>query len=243
MTGKKINSGESNVRSVLPSLKRYIQATSAMFALVGLLMPLIALDEIPPLRQQDALFGLTTRTVLALVGVLHLVLSGYLFVGRDLMTQGIVVFWAGLNHMVYALGMVWLRAAAPFPAVVAVAWKLGLSSRVADVCWKLFTAYLLLGSLLILMLEWRRLKRLRIEMFWKRWGEVRARGVAKGDSLIRNATKTEVVGKSLSEFKFSCPSCGQHIRCDEVYSGRQINCPSCKNWIVVTPTNARQSEA
>ena len=37
----------------------------------------------------------------------------------------------------------------------------------------------------------------------------------------------------MAEFKFSCPQCGQHIQCDGVYSGAQINCPSCQQAIVV----------
>ncbi len=42
------------------------------------------------------------------------------------------------------------------------------------------------------------------------------------------------------EFKFSCPSCGQHIKCDEGYSGRQINCPVCQEQILVPlPESAR----
>jgi hypothetical protein len=37
----------------------------------------------------------------------------------------------------------------------------------------------------------------------------------------------------MAEFKFSCPQCGQNIRCDVGYSGLQINCPACKQAIVV----------
>jgi len=37
----------------------------------------------------------------------------------------------------------------------------------------------------------------------------------------------------VSEFKFSCPSCGQHIQGDELWSGRQINCPACQQPLVV----------
>jgi hypothetical protein len=37
----------------------------------------------------------------------------------------------------------------------------------------------------------------------------------------------------MSEFKFSCPQCGQHIQCDSGYSGVQINCPACQQAIVV----------
>jgi outer membrane lipoprotein-sorting protein/FlaG/FlaF family flagellin (archaellin) len=37
----------------------------------------------------------------------------------------------------------------------------------------------------------------------------------------------------MPEFKFSCPQCGQHIQCDVGYAGAQINCPTCKQAILV----------
>ena len=39
----------------------------------------------------------------------------------------------------------------------------------------------------------------------------------------------------MAEFKFSCPSCGQHIQCDTGYSGLQINCPVCQQATIVPP--------
>jgi len=37
----------------------------------------------------------------------------------------------------------------------------------------------------------------------------------------------------MSEFKFSCPHCTQHLQADEQFSGRQIQCPSCNHLIRV----------
>ena len=37
----------------------------------------------------------------------------------------------------------------------------------------------------------------------------------------------------MPEFKFSCPQCSQHIQCDVGYAGMQINCPACKQAIIV----------
>ena len=37
----------------------------------------------------------------------------------------------------------------------------------------------------------------------------------------------------MSEFKFSCPQCGQHILCDPLWSGSEINCPACQQTLVV----------
>lgn len=37
----------------------------------------------------------------------------------------------------------------------------------------------------------------------------------------------------MSEFKFACPICGQHIKCDATKSGTQMDCPTCFRKIVV----------
>jgi hypothetical protein len=35
----------------------------------------------------------------------------------------------------------------------------------------------------------------------------------------------------MSELKFACPHCEQHLACDEQFSGRQIQCPGCNHII------------
>ena len=37
----------------------------------------------------------------------------------------------------------------------------------------------------------------------------------------------------MADIKFSCAQCGQHISCDEQWSGQQIQCPICQNNLVV----------
>jgi DNA-directed RNA polymerase subunit RPC12/RpoP len=37
----------------------------------------------------------------------------------------------------------------------------------------------------------------------------------------------------MSEFKYACPVCGQHIRCDSTQSGTTMECPTCFQKIVV----------
>ena len=37
----------------------------------------------------------------------------------------------------------------------------------------------------------------------------------------------------MSDFKFACPECGQHISGDERYSGHQVQCPHCQKPIIV----------
>src|SRR5436305_6068241 len=46
----------------------------------------------------------------------------------------------------------------------------------------------------------------------------------------------------MSDFKFSCPHCQQHLKCDEQFSGREIQCPSCNKlmWIPPIPGHTKQ---
>src|SRR6267378_5665880 len=37
----------------------------------------------------------------------------------------------------------------------------------------------------------------------------------------------------MSEFKFACPVCGQHITCDSRTSGTQMECPTCFRKLVI----------
>jgi len=42
-----------------------------------------------------------------------------------------------------------------------------------------------------------------------------------------------VCGKPMSEFKFACPVCGQHITADSRISGKRLECPTCFRKIIV----------
>ena len=47
---------------------------------------------------------------------------------------------------------------------------------------------------------------------------------------------TTQITRLMSEFKFSCPHCEQHIQCDSKFSGKQIQCPGCNHLIVIPPS-------
>ncbi len=46
----------------------------------------------------------------------------------------------------------------------------------------------------------------------------------------------------MTEFKFACPQCGQHIKCNEEASGRQIQCPACHHLIRIPPVPGKTVE-
>ncbi len=48
------------------------------------------------------------------------------------------------------------------------------------------------------------------------------------------------MGQAMSEFKFACPVCGQHITTDSGSSGKPIECPTCFRKIVVPQAPASE---
>src|SRR4051794_40308701 len=46
----------------------------------------------------------------------------------------------------------------------------------------------------------------------------------------------------MAELKFSCPHCNQHITCDELWGGHELQCPGCQKNLQV-PAAAAPSAA
>ena len=157
-------------------LRGNVHLAAAGLAVVGLMLLCASSGRDPLFRQADALLGLSNRTLLRLLGLLHLGLAGWLLATRDLLSQGLMMLWLGVNCIVYQVGMAWVKAAVPLPVVKLVARKLGANPNAVDVCWRLFIAYLVLGSLAHVLLEWRRLKRVQSDAFMKHWKELREHG-------------------------------------------------------------------
>lgn len=155
-------------------LTAYIRLAATVFAGSGLLLLFSSSGEERLLTQREALLGLPNWTFLVLAGLTHLGISVCLFAVTDAMNRGILALWAGVCELVYRSGMAWLGASTPLATACLVGWKIGVNPRTVDACWKLFVAYLLMGSMLHLMLTWRRVKRLEAEAALAQWRVMRA---------------------------------------------------------------------
>jgi hypothetical protein len=143
--------------------------------LAGLLLLVAGCDQarLPQLARPDELFGISNRALLLLTGLAHLTLAVVLLAVRDMATRALLMLWLGLNHLLYYFGMTWLGAAAPFPTVVLAGWRIGLKPERLDRWWKLAITGLLLGGILALWLERRRLKRIEAAAFLEHWRKAR----------------------------------------------------------------------
>ena len=224
----------------LPGLGKYFRAyvncAAALFLLAGFAMYFATAGTEGQLLAEDAVFGLKTQRLLLLASACHIALAVYLFLPGGLPQRGLLILWAGWCYLIYHLGMLWLGATSPFPTVQLVGWKLGANNpRLADGLWKLWIAFLVLGSLWHLVWEWRETKRVDLEAFWKRWTAARQQGTQRPRAPYREGTGA-APGAHAAEFKFSCPACGQHIRGEPSYAGKEINCPACHQPFQVPET-------
>jgi hypothetical protein len=140
---------------------------------MAIVMLLASWEDWTLLRRRDDLFGVTIRTVLVVAALLHLAACGWLFATRDLVNQAMVLLWMGVNHVVYRTALAWLKVATPLSILRVIGMKVGIHARTLDFCWKLFMAYLVVGSVVVLIFEWRRLRRLKAEEFLMHWRERR----------------------------------------------------------------------
>jgi hypothetical protein len=160
-------------------LKGYIYSAAGMLALAGLALLYTAVGEEKFQQTPDAVFQLSSGTMLIIAGLLNLVYSISVFFTGNLMNQGFQIMWVGLNYLVYHVGMVLFHAKSPYPMLQLTGWRFGLKAQTATGCWNLLTAYLLMGGLLFLMLEWHRLGQEQTEAYMKQWAETKGHATAK----------------------------------------------------------------
>jgi DNA-directed RNA polymerase subunit RPC12/RpoP len=46
----------------------------------------------------------------------------------------------------------------------------------------------------------------------------------------------------MSDMKFGCPKCEQHLQCDEQLSGREIQCPKCHVLLRIPPVPGKTAQ-
>ena len=151
--------------------------------LLGLTLVLAAFDDTSldherMLKLPDAVFESSTRNVLLLAGVFHLVVGTMLVLIRDFFTKGLLLLWSGSICGMYRAGFSWLSnrwmpVGASSPIVELTADKMGVHPRSLGLSWGLVLAGMALGVLLQWVWEWWRRKQRKDAEFMKHWRETR----------------------------------------------------------------------
>lgn len=223
----------------LPSLcKGYIYSTGALLCAIGAMLVLITWTCTergiqPWLNEPAPLFGLANRSMFLLAGALHLALGGCLLITRDLINQELLVFWTGLNSLLYRIAMMWiLKLGAPLPMENFVGWRIGARPAVVDCCWKLFIAYMIIGSSLLMLLKWQQLKKLKDEAWFRNWQAAREQGLLAAKPVIQQSL-ADTKGRTI----ISCPLCGGHLECPSHAVGQTTTCLHCTAIITLKAHN------
>jgi len=196
------------------------------------------------LRQPDLIFSIiSNRTVFEIAGAIQLVIAGYLFFGRNLITKIVIILWIGLNHLVYREATIFLPSGkGVFPPALLISRHIGVTPKTLDTFWKLFIMYLLIGGLFQIFKESRdKIRRRKIAFVgeWQRKRDVEksgnrqplAQGQPKKDASSEGARP---LNDGISQpLRFACPDCGQHFQCDPAYRKIRITCDNCGGEIVV----------
>lgn len=125
------------------------------------------------LGRKDVVLEVPVHVVLLVAGLVHLGGAVWVFATRDLTSQSLILLWLGVNYVLYRAASAWLNASVPLTVLRVLGMKVGVRAQTLDVWWKAFMAFLLMGSVAVLVGEWRRRKRLRAEAFLAQWQEQR----------------------------------------------------------------------
>jgi DNA-directed RNA polymerase subunit RPC12/RpoP len=213
-------------------IRVYIYSVVVVFGLIGTMLLVAGLwSDHPFLQWRDAFLGLNDRLLLILVGVIHLALCGCLLATQGLANQMMLLFWVGLNHLLYRAGMAWaMHVAAPFPALKFLGWRYGIDPGTMDIGWKFLIVYLMIGGFARTFVGFQHLKQLKNETWFKQWQERRTQ--QKGEP-----APSEKHHQPDGYTKISCSYCGQKITFPSSRIGESIACPHCQANIVLHKPN------
>ena len=159
---------------------RFVQAWATGAAiglgLLGLMLMLAGAEDGPLWQKADAIFGASTRTMLRVGSLAHLLLAGYMAFARQPLNQALLALWLALNWSVYRAGLVWMGEKGPLPVLQCTGDVIGINPQTLSIGWTLFTVYLTAGGVMVLLVEWRRWKRMEAESFLERWRQMRQAG-------------------------------------------------------------------
>lgn len=131
--------------------KIFIYSAACIFAATALAKLVSAGGSARVLNFADPLLTFQTRHVLAGVGVLEVLLAGYLFLGRNQWMKLSLIAWMATNFLFYRLGLWWTDAPKPCGCLGTVADALPVSPRFVDYSMKAVLAYLLIGSVALIV--------------------------------------------------------------------------------------------
>lgn len=183
-----------------PGPGRFLLSAGAILLLGGAAKLLTVLEHPQVLDITDPVFSLSFRGILALIGLAEIAVAWLcLFTNKRGLSLTLVA-WLTFNIAVYRIALWMMSWHHPWPLLGSLTEGLGISPLIADSLIAAASAYLFIGSSVLLLETDGRLARF-----------IAAR-----------------LGRDPNVVKMSCSSCGGHIQFGIKSLGSQTTCPHCK---------------
>ncbi len=140
----------------------FVMSAGVVLAITGLAKAFSAIGPARALDTADPLIGIPFRQLLLLVGLAELLISFFCLFTDNRRFSLLAVAWISTNFLVYRLGLWFIGWHRPCGCMGSLAGVLHLSDKAADNIMKGVLLYLLAGSYLLLLLQWRRARRLAV---------------------------------------------------------------------------------
>lgn len=193
-----------------PGPGKFLLSVGAILLLGGATKLLAVWQHPQALDIADPVFRLSFRWILALMGLAEIAAASLcLFTNKRRLSLGLVA-WLTVNLVVYRIGLWMMSWHHPWPLLGSLTEGLGISPLIADSLIVAASAYMFLGSGVLLLGTDGRLARL-----------ISARR-----------------GSDPKVMKMSCATCGTHIKFSLQNLGQVISCPQCQASVTLRKPEA-----
>ena len=157
----KTSAMEHNVKPWIEHLLQrwFVRMGGGALAATGLAKVFSAIGPARALDTADPLIGVPFRQLLLVVGLGELLIAFFCLFTDKRRSSLLAVAWISTNFLVYRLGLWLIGWHHPCACMGSLAGVLHLSDQAADNIMKGVLAYLLIGSYLLLVLQWRAARR------------------------------------------------------------------------------------
>jgi hypothetical protein len=140
-------------------MRWFLKVAGSVLLLTGVAKAFTAIGSARALDTIDPLTGIPFRQLLLLVGLAELLIAFFCLFTDKRRLSLLAVAWLSTNFLVYRLGLWFIGWHHPCHCMGDLASALHLSDQAADNIMKGVLAYLLIGSYLLLVLQWRAARR------------------------------------------------------------------------------------
>jgi hypothetical protein len=137
----------------------FVKAAGLVLSTTGVAKAFSAIGSARALDTPDPFVGLPFRQLFLLLGLLELLVAFFCLFTERRRLGLLTVAWLSTNFLVYRLGLWFIGWHRPCGCMGSLSEMLHLSPRAADNIMKGVLAFLLVGSYLLLFLQWRAARR------------------------------------------------------------------------------------